>query len=265
MSQEQQPRKPQQDQTPSPIKYSDVFNVSGSLSDQTITPQDAAMMQSAETLTTGQTLPASAASTMQSAATRNKRAGHVTRDDISPAAAHHGVSVTQSDLPSGRHVITETVAGQVVEQHSRPEPVTMTSPAGALKQDAVTIGEVLEATAAMAGRKPVTLSDAAAIQAAEAIITGGSGVPAPGGVAAEAQSAVAANELVTHDEYKTKLSDVLSDATMKLPGDKPVTKEDAERVIAAELRNNEEGMTAMGGVAASVSAAARINQERKDV
>lgn len=52
---------------------------------------------------------------------------------------------------------------------------------------------------------------------------------------------------------------------MKLPGDKPVTKEDAERVIAAELRNNEEGMTAMGGVAASVSAAARINQERKDV
>ncbi|KAM0944109.1 putative Late embryogenesis abundant protein, SMP subgroup [Dioscorea sansibarensis] len=263
MSQEQQPRRPQ-DQTSSPIKYGDVFDVPGSLSDQTIAPQDAAMMQSAESLTTGQTLPGGAASTMQSAATRNERAGHVSHDDISPAASHQGVSVTRSDLPSGRHVITETVAGQVVEQHSRPEPVTMTAPTGALNPDAVTTGEALEATAATAGSKPVTLSDAAAIQAAEAIITGGS-VPTPGDVAAEAQSAVASNDLVTRDEYKTKLSDVLSDATMKLPGDKPVTKDDAERVIAAELRNSEEGMTTQGGVAASMAAAARINQARPDL
>ncbi|KAJ0981702.1 hypothetical protein J5N97_009957 [Dioscorea zingiberensis] len=260
MSQEQ-PRRPQEQS--SPIRYGDVFDVSGSLSSQAVAPQDAAMMQSAENLTTGQTILGGAASIMQSAANRNERAGHVTHDDVSNAAADQGVSVTQSDLP-GRQVITETVAGQVVEQYVRPEPVSATAPSGALQKEAISIGEALEAAAMTAGNKPMTLSDAAAIQAAEAIITGGS-VPTPGGVAAEAQSAAAANELVTRVEYKTKLSDVLSDATMKLSGDRAVTKEDAERVIGAELRNSPEGMTRPGGVAESVTAAARINQERQHV
>ncbi|KAH7666274.1 S-adenosyl-L-methionine-dependent methyltransferase protein, partial [Dioscorea alata] len=249
MSQEQQPRKPQQDQTPSPIKYGNVFDVSGSLSDQTIAPQDAALMQSAESLITGQTLSGGAASTMQSAATRNKRAGHVTGDDISPAAAHQGVSATQSNLPSGHRTITETVSGKVMEQYSLQELMEITSPVSALNnQDGLTIGEALEAAAITEGSQPVTLSDAAAIKAAEEIITGG-GAPVLGGVADQAQSAAEANELVTGDEYKTKLSDILADATMKLAGDKVVMKEDAERVTRAELRNSAEGTMRPRGVA----------------
>lgn len=55
----------------------------------------------------------------------------------------------------------------------------------------------------------------------------------------------------------------LQDATTKLPADKEVTRGDAERVIAAELRNNPNMATTPGGVAATVAAAARINQEQQ--
>lgn len=47
---------------------------------------------------------------------------------------------------------------------------------------------------------------------------------------------------------------------MKLPADKPATREDAERVAGAEMRNNPAMTTHPTGVAASVAAAARLNE-----
>lgn len=47
-----------------------------------------------------------------------------------------------------------------------------------------------------------------------------------------------------------------------MTSDKAVTREDAEGVIAAEIRNRVELATHPGGVAASMAAAARLNQEK---
>lgn len=52
----------------------------------------------------------------------------------------------------------------------------------------------------------------------------------------------------------------VQEASSKLPSDKPVTRRDAEGVIGAELRNDPNLCTRPGGVAASVAAAARLNQ-----
>ncbi|CAI9271931.1 unnamed protein product [Lactuca saligna] len=123
----------------------------------------------------------------------------------------------------------------------------------------ITIGEALEATALTAGSRPVDYSDAAAIQAAEVRATGRTNI-VPGGVAAAAQSAATRNARVARDDDKTKLSEILAEATSKLPADKPVTRRDAEGVIGAELRNDPNLTTRPGGVAASLAAAARINQ-----
>ncbi|XP_074568066.1 late embryogenesis abundant protein D-34-like [Curcuma longa] len=123
----------------------------------------------------------------------------------------------------------------------------------------VAIGEALEATAATAGNKPVDASDAAAIQAAEAIATGINAIS--GGVAATASAAAAANASVDRDEDKTKLGQVVADASMRLM-DKKATREDAERVAAAEMRNNPDLRTYPGGVGASILAAAKLNQDR---
>nr|GEU34205.1 late embryogenesis abundant protein 47 [Tanacetum cinerariifolium] len=123
----------------------------------------------------------------------------------------------------------------------------------------ITIGEALEATALTAGSRPVDYSDAAAIQAAEVRATGRTNI-VPGGVAAAAQSAATRNARVTREDDKTKLSEILAEATSKLPADKPVTRRDAEGVIGAELRNDPNLTTRPGGVAASLAAAARINQ-----
>ncbi|KAK8340071.1 hypothetical protein V6Z12_A08G077400 [Gossypium hirsutum] len=60
-------------------------------------------------------------------------------------------------------------------------------------------------------------------------------------------------------EDKTTLSDVLYDVTTMLPRDKAVTPEDADKVVAAELRNNPYMSTAPGGVTASMTAA-RLNE-----
>ncbi|XP_047959953.1 late embryogenesis abundant protein 47-like [Salvia hispanica] len=123
----------------------------------------------------------------------------------------------------------------------------------------ITIGEALEATALTAGHRPVDYSDAAAIQAAEVRATGRTNI-VPGGVAAAAQSAATRNARLPNDEEKTKLGEILLDASSKLPSDKPVTRRDAEGVIGAELRNDPNLCTRPGGVAASIAAAARLNQ-----
>ncbi|KAJ0737007.1 putative Late embryogenesis abundant protein, SMP subgroup [Helianthus annuus] len=84
----------------------------------------------------------------------------------------------------------------------------------------------------------------------------------PGGVAAKAQGAASQNARTMCDEKKTKLGDVLTDASSLLPEDKVVTREDAEGVIGAEIRNQPELATYPGGVAASMAAAARLNQNK---
>ncbi|KAI3993057.1 hypothetical protein MKX01_009800 [Papaver californicum] len=88
----------------------------------------------------------------------------------------------------------------------------------------ITIGEALEAIALTAGDKPVNQSDAAAIQAAEVRETRRN-VITPGGIAAVAQAAATFN-------------DVLIVAVVKFPADKKVTRRDAEGVVGAEMRNN---------------------------
>ena len=81
--------------------------------------------------------------------------------------------------------------------------------AGVAGNTKVTIGEALEATALAAGDEPVERSDAAAIQAAEARATG-LDANVPGGLAAQAQSAAAANAWAARDVDKTTLGDVLA-------------------------------------------------------
>lgn len=53
---------------------------------------------------------------------------------------------------------------------------------------------------------------------------------------------------------------MLQSATAKLPADKAVTRLDAEGVMSAELRNNPNVATHPGGVADSIAAAARLNE-----
>lgn len=94
---------------------------------------------------------------------------------------------------------------QIVGQFVEPAPFIGVV---AVVQNAVTIGQALEATAHTAGDKPVDQSDAAAIQAVEVRATG-SGVVIPGGLAASAQSAASFNAGVSKDEDKIKLNDIL--------------------------------------------------------
>ncbi|KAI3928946.1 hypothetical protein MKW92_018587 [Papaver armeniacum] len=266
---QQQPRRAQgNEQQQEPVKYGDVFPVSGELASKPTAPRDAAMMQSAESSILGQTQKGGPASVLQSAATQNVRAGVVDRSQVTAAAADQGVTVSETDLPGGR-VVSEAIGGQVVGSFVQPgsaQGMTGQVTYGGNDIDIdiggggkITIGEALEATALTAGDKPVDQSDAAAIQAAEVRATGRN-VITPGGVAAAAQAAATYNTRVARDEDKTTLGDVLTDAALKLPADKEATPRDAEGVVGAEMRNNPNLVTHPGGVAASVVAAARLNQ-----
>ncbi|KAK7356013.1 hypothetical protein VNO80_15279 [Phaseolus coccineus] len=271
MSQEQ-PRK--EDRQEEGIKYGDVLDVQGNVRSKPVAPVDAAIMQKAESQKLGKTEKGGAAA-------KNERDGVMGHNDMSNAAAGGGASVTETDAP-GRQVMSESVGEQVVqksveekgkkvnklvevvEQFSKKAPVNaMTSPS--LVQDmgggsgGITIGEALEATVLTAGKKTVEWSDAAAIQAAEVRATGRTNI-VPGGVAAAAQSAATLNARVTKEEDKTKLADILADATSKLPSDRAATRRDAEGVTGAEMRNDPNLTTHPGGVSASVAAAARLNQ-----
>uniref|UniRef100_A0ACD5WII8 Uncharacterized protein n=1 Tax=Avena sativa TaxID=4498 RepID=A0ACD5WII8_AVESA len=248
------------------IRYGDVFPaVSGGLAKKPVAPQDAATMQSAETLMFGETVNGGPAATMQSAATRNERMGVVAHDQATDATAEHGVSVSETRVPGGR-IVTELVAGQAVGQCLAPDDDAPAvggvagggGGAGVAAGTKITIGEALEAAGYAAGSRPVELSDAAAIQAAEVRATG-LDANIPGGLAAEAQSAAESNALAASDEVKTTLGDVLSDATRLLVADKEVEVDDAAKVALAETRNKEDGTARPGGVAASMATAARIN------
>ncbi|EEF41677.1 late embryogenesis abundant protein D-34 [Ricinus communis] len=257
MSQEQ-PQRPQP--VKDPIRYGDVFNVHGDLASKVIAPVDASTMQSAENTVLGETRKGGPASVMQSAARVNVRQGLVDPHQATEVAGDPGTKVTEENV-GGDRIITETIAGQVVAQYIEPR-AERTTPGGALDPRSITIGEALEATALSSGEKPIDQSDAAAIQAAEVRATGIAEV-LPGGIGAEAQSAATRNPRAPRDQDKTKLSDVLMDATLKLPADKPVTREDAHAVIEAEVRNKPDmhANATPGGVAASMAAAARANQE----
>ncbi|KAL5770733.1 hypothetical protein ACOSP7_014887 [Xanthoceras sorbifolium] len=244
----------QQQQPQQPMTYGDVFiDVEEELAQKPVAPRDAAIMQTAENAMLGQNQRGGAAAAMQAAAERNERGGFVGHDQLNDAAGDGGVSITETELP-GRRVITEEVDGQVVGQFSQRTPLAPPTMGG------ITIGEALEATAMTAGNKPVERSDSAAIQSAEIRATGRTSIM-PGGVAAAAQSAATLNSRTTRDEDKTKLADILTDATAKLPTDKPATKGDAEGVTEAEMRNDSMLTTNPVGVAASVATAARLNQQ----
>ncbi|CAL4935918.1 unnamed protein product [Urochloa decumbens] len=245
MSQRQPRRRPQgQGEAPQqvpdqPITYGDVFDVFGELAGQPVAPRDAAVLQSAEQAALGRTQRGGPAAVMQSAAALNARAGHVGKGEITGPAAEAGATVTEAEIP-GRRVVAESVGGQVVARFVTPARVEATHPAGALGQDAVTVGRALEAVAATAaGDRPVEQSDAAAVQAA-----------------------ADHNARAARGEDKVKLRDVLSKAREKLPADKGATGEDAERVVSAEIRNKLDMATTPGGVAEAVTTAARLNQER---
>ncbi|VFQ93958.1 unnamed protein product [Cuscuta campestris] len=145
---------------------------------------------------------------------------------------------------------------QMTNASEGPKEKEVSSP----RRITITIGEALEATALTAGDRAVDYGDAAAIQAAEVRATGRTSI-VPGGVAAAAQSAASRNARATCERDKTKLSEILSDASSKLPCDKAVTRRDAEGVIGAEVRNDPNLCTRPGGVAASVAAAARLNSQ----
>ncbi|XP_022769531.1 late embryogenesis abundant protein D-34-like, partial [Durio zibethinus] len=84
---QQKPRRPWADQPPDqePIKFGDVFNITGELASKPIGPQDAAAMQSAETLVLGQTRKNGPAAVMLSASTANERAGLDSHDEADVA------------------------------------------------------------------------------------------------------------------------------------------------------------------------------------
>ncbi|CAN1246720.1 Late embryogenesis abundant protein 31 [Linum grandiflorum] len=203
---------------------------------------------------------------MGSAATVNYHAGAVDRNQTTDSVRDQGVSVSVADV-AGVSVVTETVAGQVIYflshqliskiqieiQHGKQD-------VGRGGEDGITVGEALEAAALSVGEKPVDQADAAAIQAAEVRAIQSNRIP-PGGIAAMAQSAANQNARTMGDENKTTVGDILSDAATKLSGDKEVTREDAQGVIEAEIRNKPDLRTTPGGVAAAMAAAARVNRD----
>lgn len=111
---QQQPRRPQQEQ---PIKYGDVFDVSGQLSSQPVAPNDASAMQAAENMVLGKTQKGGPASVMQSAAAANLQRGVVGRHEGTPIASEQGVTISEAEI-AGTRIITEAVGGQVLISHT---------------------------------------------------------------------------------------------------------------------------------------------------
>ncbi|KAM7280264.1 hypothetical protein ACFE04_007398 [Oxalis oulophora] len=169
-----------------------------------------------------------------------------------------------TDSVSGESFRVQYLAASVSKKNVAPLNKDSSTGAGSALPNVggITIGEALQAVALTAGQKPVEWSDAAAIQAAEVRATGRTTI-APGGVAAAAQSAATRNARATTDEEKTKLGEILVDAASKLPSDRPATRKDAEGVTGAEMRNDPNLSTHPTGVAATVAAAARLNQTNK--
>jgi hypothetical protein len=84
-----------------PVTYGDVFGASGKIGEEAVTEEDAALMQSAETVTLGKTQKGGAAATMQAAAQLNVSEGLVDKDAHS-SVAEEGVSVVEMLIPGTR-------------------------------------------------------------------------------------------------------------------------------------------------------------------
>ncbi|KAE8686626.1 Late embryoproteinsis abundant protein D-34 [Hibiscus syriacus] len=243
---QQQPMKPEEEA----IRYGDVFDIQGELAEKLVAPKDAAMMQIAENALLGESKKDCAAAAMESAAMKNERAGFVGPDDVN---VHSAVTIEETHL-DGKRIITESIDDKEI-----PLSYSASVPRGG-SRSLITIGEALEAAALTAGKKAVDWSDAAAIQAAEVRATGRTNI-IPGGVAAAAQSAATRNANTFRQEDWIKLSDILSNATEKLPSDKTVTKDIAEEVRVAEMRCDPRLTARPVGVAASLATAARLNNK----
>ncbi|XP_074580651.1 late embryogenesis abundant protein D-34-like [Curcuma longa] len=129
----------------------------------------------------------------------------------------------------------------------------------ALWTDKITMGEALEAAVQTVGDEPVQGRHVDTVAVAEACATG-LNVVVPGGLADSARLAADANAVVTRDDLKTTVGDVLGDAVARIPADKEVTAEDAARVASAEIRIGGDVDKRPGRVADSVAAAARLNE-----
>ncbi|CAL4887198.1 unnamed protein product [Urochloa decumbens] len=167
-----------------------------------------------------------------------------------------GLQVSETDLPAGRRMVTTSTGGQVLARFTVPVPGQDVAEA----TDAVTVGEALQA--APGDDRPVSLADAAAVQAAEMRATGLGG-NLPGGVAAAAQRAAEAN--MAEGKAAVRIRNVVGDAAAALPADKVATREDAEKVAAAAARNVGKRAGAGGkgsGVVEAVAAAADMNEGR---
>lgn len=123
MSQELRPRPTQPTTDTGPIKYGDVFQVSGDLASKPIAPKDAATMQSAEEVALGNTQKGGPAAVMTSAATKNERDGLVVSDQVTDVVAKDGVNISQAKV-AGRNVVTEAVGGQVSSNSPKIPPPT---------------------------------------------------------------------------------------------------------------------------------------------
>lgn len=86
----------------SPITYGNILGAKEQLGKDTVTPEDAALMQSAEARTFGQTQKDGAASVMQAAAQENVKAGFIKEGDHS-RVAEQGV-IAQEILVPGTYI-----------------------------------------------------------------------------------------------------------------------------------------------------------------
>lgn len=104
----------QQSQRPSePIKYGDVFKVSGELASEPVAPQDAAILQAAEAAVVGNTPMGAPAALVQSAADLNEQRGFVGHGDMTAVVRDRGVTVAEAEV-GGYRMVTESIGGQVI-------------------------------------------------------------------------------------------------------------------------------------------------------
>lgn len=105
---QQQPQRPSE-----PIKYGDVFKVSGELASEPVAPQDAAILQAAEAVALGNTPMGAAAALVQSAADLNEQRGVVGHGDMTAVVRDRGVTISEAEV-GGYRMVTESIGGQVI-------------------------------------------------------------------------------------------------------------------------------------------------------
>ncbi|KAL1547229.1 late embryogenesis abundant protein D-34-like [Salvia divinorum] len=103
-----------------PIKYGDVFSVSGELAAAPIAPQDAAAVAAAEKSVLGVTPRSGVALVMKSAAEHNEQHGFVRHDDVTAAVKESGTEIAETTVV-GHRLISESVGGQLLWRFTMDE------------------------------------------------------------------------------------------------------------------------------------------------